>query len=69
MVTNGASPQHRKIIKSRGHFPTDEAATKLLDLALRNIKRRWVPAPRSMAAMTHFAVHFPDSFVPEPRFA
>ena len=29
--------QLRKIIKNRGHFPSDEAATKLLWLALRNI--------------------------------
>lgn len=28
-----------KIIKNRGHFPTDEAATKLLYLALRNIEK------------------------------
>ncbi|MGY6273866.1 IS256 family transposase, partial [Achromobacter denitrificans] len=29
--------QLRKIIKTRGHFPTDEAAIKLLSLALRNV--------------------------------
>lgn len=29
----------RKIVKNRGHFPTDEAATKLLFLALRNIEK------------------------------
>ena len=27
----------RKIIKTRGHFPSDDAATKLIWLALRNI--------------------------------
>ncbi|MCP3713797.1 IS256 family transposase, partial [Paraburkholderia sp. CNPSo 3274] len=31
----------RKIVKTRGHFPTDEAATKLLWLALRNITADW----------------------------
>jgi len=31
----------RKILKTRGHFPTDEAATKLLWLALRNITATW----------------------------
>src|SRR5205085_2118663 len=43
-TTNGLESVHaqlRKIIKTRGHFPTDEAATKLLWLALRNITRRW----------------------------
>jgi transposase-like protein len=33
--------QVRKIIKTRGHFPTDEAATKLIWLALRNITDGW----------------------------
>jgi len=34
--------QLRKIIKTRGHFPNDEAAAKLLWLALRNITLKWV---------------------------
>jgi len=34
--------QLRKIIKTRGHFPNDDAATKLLWLALRNITVKWV---------------------------
>jgi len=33
--------QHRKIIKTRGHFPSDDAAIKLLWLALRNITSSW----------------------------
>ena len=35
----------RKIIKTRGHFPTDEAATKLIWLALRNITATGCAAP------------------------
>ena len=31
----------RKIIKNRSSFPTDEAASKLLYLALNNISRKW----------------------------
>lgn len=31
--------QLRKIVKNRGHFPSDEVASKLLYLALRNIER------------------------------
>lgn len=31
----------RKIVKNRGHFQSDEAATKLLFLALRNIEKDW----------------------------
>jgi quinol monooxygenase YgiN len=37
--------QLRKIIKARGHFPSDEAATKLIYLALRNIAKRWKMPP------------------------
>jgi transposase-like protein len=33
--------QLRKIIKSRGHFPSDDAASKLIWLALRNITADW----------------------------
>ena len=57
--------QLRKIIKTRGHFPTDEAALKLLYLALRNIQRRWLPSPHWRAALPHFEVLFGDRFVPE----
>ena len=32
--------QLRKVLKNRGHFPSDEAATKLIYLALRNITKR-----------------------------
>jgi putative transposase len=31
----------RKVLKNRGHFPSDEAATKLICLALRNITKQW----------------------------
>lgn len=33
--------QLRKIVKNRGHFSSDEAASKLLYLALRNIEKNW----------------------------
>ena len=39
-TTNAIESLHmqlRKIVKTRGHFPSDEAATKLLWLALRNV--------------------------------
>ena len=36
--------QLRKIIKTRGHFPNDEAAIKLLWLALRNVLAKTVRA-------------------------
>ncbi len=35
----------RKAVKTRGHFPSDQAAAKLLYLAIRNIERKWKAAP------------------------
>jgi len=57
--------QLRKIIKTRGHFPSDEAARKLLYLALRHIQTRWATALQWGDALPHFAVLFGDRFVPE----
>ena len=57
--------QLRKIIKTRGHFPNDEAALKLLYLALRHMQTRWATARQWIAALPHFAVLFGDRFVPE----
>lgn len=33
--------QLRKVLKNRGHFPNDEAAAKLLYLALKNAAKKW----------------------------
>jgi putative transposase len=53
----------RTAIRSRGHFPNDEAATKLLYLALRGVSRKWKNAQREWtAAMTQFAIMFGDRF-------
>ena len=55
--------QLRKIIKTRGLFPTDEAATKLLWLALRNLTLQWVKPTSTWAdAMNHFAILYGDRF-------
>ena len=53
----------RKILKTRGHFPNDEAATKLIWLALRNITKDWVrAAPHWKAAMNQFAILYEERF-------
>jgi transposase-like protein len=54
----------RKIIKTRGHFPSDEAATKLIWLALRNITAAWSrTAPAWRPAMNQFAILYEDRFL------
>ena len=52
----------RKIIKTRGSFPNDEAAMKLLFLAIRNAGVRWRRPIEWTAAMGQFAVWFGDRF-------
>jgi len=55
--------QLRKIIKTRGHFPSDEAAIKLLWLALRNVLAKSVRATFDWkAAMNQFAILFGERF-------
>jgi len=51
--------QLRKIIKSKGHFPSDEAASKLLFLALRNAEKKWTLPQRTWkSAMNQFEIQF-----------
>ena len=53
----------RKIIKTRGHFPSDDAASKLIWLALRNITAEWGRAAHDWkAAMNQFAILYDDRF-------
>ena len=55
----------RKIIKTRGHFPNDEAAIKLIWLALRNITADWnMPVHHWKDAMNQFAILYEDRFTP-----
>jgi putative transposase len=55
--------QLRKIIKTRGHFPSDDAATKLIWLALRNITADWGRAAHNWKeAMNQFAVLYEERF-------
>jgi putative transposase len=51
----------RKIIKMRGSFPTEEAALKLLYLALRNASKKWtMPVQNWSAALNRFSILWPD---------
>ena len=51
----------RKVTKNRGSFPSDEALTKLLYLALKNISQKWtMPIRDWKAALTRFTIQFDD---------
>jgi len=57
----------RKIIKTRGSFPTDDAALKLLYLAIQNAGVRWRRPVEWTAAMGQFAILFGDRFMLSAR--
>ena len=63
-TTNAIESLHsqvRKAIRNKGHFPSDEAATKLIYLALRNITAKWKKSPKEWhAAKAQFAIQFGD---------
>jgi transposase-like protein len=57
--------QLRKILKTRGPFPTDDAATKLIWLALRNITAKWArTSPYWRAARKQFAILYEGRLTP-----
>lgn len=58
--------QLRKIIKTRGHFPNEDAALKLLWLALMRAEKKWTyPIKDWPLALHQFAIYFPGR-VPVP---
>ena len=64
-TTNAVEALHRslrKIIKTRGSFPNDEAALKLLYLAIKNAGMRWRRGIEWTAAMGQFAIQFGSRF-------
>lgn len=53
----------RRAVRARGHFPSDEAATKLLYLVLNRSEKEWKMPPREWAmAKSQFAILFADRF-------
>lgn len=54
----------RRAVRTRGHFPGDDAAMKLLYLVLNHAAQEWKRPPREWTeAKTQFAVIFGDRFV------
>jgi transposase-like protein len=63
LVCASVNAQVRKIIKTRGHFSSDEAATKLMWLALRKITSDWGLAAREWReVMNQFAMLYDERF-------
>jgi putative transposase len=54
----------RRAVRARGHFPNDEAATKLLYLVLNHAAQDWMRPPREWTeAKTQFAILFGERFM------
>jgi putative transposase len=63
-ATESVNSRLRKIIKTRGHFPSDEAATKLIRLALRNVMKDWGRAANNWkTAMNQSAILYGERFM------
>jgi putative transposase len=52
--------QIRKAIKTRGHFPDEQAATKLIYLAIMRSERKWLKAYNWTGALRGLKIHFGD---------
>jgi putative transposase len=62
-TTNAVESLHmslRKIIKTRGSFPSEEAAIKLIYLALRNVIQKWDTVQGWKQALNHFQMLWGD---------
>jgi putative transposase len=54
----------RRAVRARGHFPSDDAATKLLYLILNRSEKEWKMPPREWSmAKAQFAVIFGERFI------
>jgi putative transposase len=64
-TTNTIEAMHRhirKAIKTRGHFPDEQAATKLIYLAIERAETKWRSARAWTAARRALKIHFGDRF-------
>ena len=62
-TTNAVESLHmtlRKVTKNRGSFPSQEAAIKLLYLALQNVSKKWQFVQGWREALRQFTIRWPD---------
>jgi transposase-like protein len=52
----------RKTTKTRGSFPTDDAATKLIYLAIRSFEKTGKAVREWVAERNQFAILYPERF-------
>lgn len=54
-----------KTISNKGHFPSDDAAIRLIYLALRQIEAKWRRPKQWHAAKSQLAIQFGERFTLE----
>lgn len=59
-IIESLNAQLRKVLRPKGHFPTDEAVAKILFLALRHAKLNWKSPIFWRQTLAHFSVMFGD---------
>ena len=62
-TTNAIESLHmslRKVTKNRGSFPSQEAAFKLIYLAIQNVSKKWQSVQGWREALRQFAIRWPD---------
>ncbi|MEL7520100.1 MAG: IS256 family transposase, partial [Cyanobacteria bacterium J06553_1] len=53
----------RKVIKTKAVFPSEDAVFRQMYLAMNNISKKWNrPIKNWRAALSHFAILFPERF-------
>jgi putative transposase len=52
--------QLRKAVKTKGHFPSEDAARKLIYLAIQNAVPQWTKTRGWTKALLAFKIHFGD---------
>ena len=52
--------QLRKVLRPKGHFPTEDSVLKVLYLAIQRAKMKWKRSPEWSRARAHFAIVFGD---------
>jgi len=57
----------RKAIKTRGAFPAEDAAWKVMYLALKNLAAQWKAVQGWKEALNHFALLWEDCFPQQRR--
>jgi putative transposase len=60
-IIEASNRQVRKVIKTKGSFPSDDAVYKIVYLALQNAKKKWTMPIRDWAmALNQFFILFPE---------